>query len=62
MYFSAAPSSENAQQHELGLEHLAGGFDPAVLRGRHPAQRRMSDLPLHVRKNLPGIGLVPTSV
>ena len=40
---------ERPRQHELGLEHRPGRFDPAVQRGRHPPQRRMLDLPLDFR-------------
>jgi hypothetical protein len=53
---------ERPGQHELGLEDRPGSFDPAVQRGRHPAQRRMPDLPLHIGKDLTTIGLVPASV
>jgi hypothetical protein len=49
-------------QHELGLEHRAGRFDPAVEGGRHPAQSRVSDLALDISEDMTGIALVPSSV
>ena len=53
---------ERPGQHEFGLEDRPGGLNPAVQRGRHPPQRRMADLPLDIRKDLAGIGLVPAPI
>ena len=49
-------------QHELGLKHGLAALNPPIQRGCHPAQHWMPDVPLHIGKNLPGIGLVPASI
>ena len=53
---------ERPGQHELGLENRPNSFDAAVQRGRHPAQHRVPDLPLHIDENLAGIRFVPAPV
>ena len=63
MYFSAAASSEN----DHGSMNLASNTaplasHPAIERRRHPAEPWMPDMRLHVRNDLPGIGLVPAPV
>ena len=63
MYFSiAAFLGERPGQHELGFEHRATAFDPAVEGGCHPLKCRMPDPTLNVRNDLLGIGLVPTPI
>ena len=54
--------SENDQQHEFGLENRLGRLDPAVECCRHPSDGGMPDLPLDVRDEVTGIGLVPAPV
>ena len=53
---------ERPRQHELGLEHRAGGLDHAVERGRHPADRRMLHAALDVGDDLAGIAFVPAAI
>jgi hypothetical protein len=53
---------EIPRQHELGFEHGAGRFDPAVKRRRHPPMDRVKHLPLHLNHHLSGVVFVPTSV
>ena len=62
IYLSAAASSENDQGNELGFKDCPGRFDPSIERSRHPAQHRTAYLPLHIRKDLTSIGLIPASV
>ena len=62
MFFCGRFLRERPGQHELGLENRPGRFDPAVERCRHPAYRWMPDLPLDIRNDLTGIGLVPAPV
>src|SRR5262249_30362712 len=62
IFFGRNLFRERQGQHELGLEHRAGRFDAAVQRGRHPAQRRMTDLPLNVSEDLTSVGLIPAPV
>jgi hypothetical protein len=62
MHFSAAASSENDHGSELGLEDRSRAFDTTIEGSRHPAQHRMSDPPLHVRKDLTRIALIPAAV
>src|SRR5262249_62394895 len=49
-------------KNDLGPDPRPSRFNPAVERRRHPAQRGMPDLPLHVGKHLTGISLVPAPV
>jgi hypothetical protein len=53
---------ERPRQHELGLEHRIAALDPAINRGRHPAQRRMKAPLLDIRDDLTGIGLIPAAI
>jgi len=63
MYFSAAASSEKRpREHELGLKHCPGRFNPAVQCGRHPAQHRVPNASLDVGEHLASIGLIPAPV
>ena len=43
------------------FENRPGAFDPAVQSRGHPAERRMRHLLLHVGKDLPGAGLIPSA-
>ena len=62
MFFGSRLFRERPWQHELGLEDCPSGRNPAVQRGRHPPQREMPELLLHVREDLPGIGLIPAPI
>jgi len=37
-------------------------MNPAIERSCHPTQDRMADVPLYIRKRLPGIGLIPVPI
>ena len=62
VFFSRPFLGKRPRQHELGLEHGLTALDPPIERGRHPAQRRVPDLPLNICNHLPGVGLVPASI
>jgi hypothetical protein len=53
---------ERPRQHEFGFKDRFGPFDAAIQGRRHPAQHRMPNVALHIRKDLPGIGLVPSPI
>jgi hypothetical protein len=53
---------ERPRQHVLGLEHGVAAGNPTIQSRPHPAQRRVTHLPLDVGDHLPGIGLVPAAV
>src|SRR6516165_2773888 len=62
VFFRSRLFRERPRQHEFRLENRPGSFDPAVECSRHPPQRWMPNLRLHVRKDLAGIGLIPAPV
>ena len=62
VFFGRRLFGERPGQHELGFEHRPAALDAPVERRRHPAERRMADLPLDIGDDLPGIGLVPAPV
>ena len=53
---------ERPRQHEFSFEHRAACLDAAVESSSHPAEARMPNVLLHIRNDLPGIGLVPAAV
>ena len=53
---------ERPRQHELGFKHRARALDQAIKRGPHPMQHRVADVPLDIRNDAPGIGLIPVPI
>jgi hypothetical protein len=62
MYFSAANSSENDHQHELGLVDRPGPRHDAIEGGRHKPDDRVLDPALDVLDGISGIAFVPLAI
>jgi hypothetical protein len=62
MFFRRGFLRERPGEHEFRFEHRAAAFYSAVEGGSHPPNRWVSDLPLDIRDDLAGIGLVPAPV
>ena len=62
VFFGGRFFRERPRQHELSLEDRAAGHNTPVKGCRHPAQRRLPDMPLNIGDDFPGLGLVPAAV
>jgi hypothetical protein len=62
MYFSAAPSSENDQGHEFGLENGPAFRNDAVEGSPHPADHRVADSALDILEGPPRVALEPVTI